>query len=385
MAGLYLHIPFCIKKCDYCDFTSFANTDALDAYADALDAYADALIREIELTAREGEYPASFQTVFFGGGTPSLLSGEQMRRILETLCAYFPISEDAECSMECNPGTASKERLAAYRAAGINRLSIGLQSAQDVLLKEIGRIHTFAQFLDTLRWAREAGFCNINADVMHGLPGQTTETYLDTLKTVCDLNLQHVSSYALTLEEHTPLYARVKNGGTRLPDEDAVADMQDAGIDYLESRGYRRYEISNFACEGFECRHNLTYWLNEEYLGLGLAAHSAVRLKVWTRYANVDTLDAYFRLIGKGKRPIGETIRLQSGEEMFESIMLGLRLTRGIDRAAFYARFGVDVVESFPRAMESLRKHRWVIETEDSVALNRRGLDLQNEALGFFL
>lgn len=378
MAGLYLHIPFCIKKCDYCVFTSFADTDALDAYADAL-------IREIELTAREGEYPASFQTVFFGGGTPSLLSGEQMRRILETLHAHFPISEDAECSMECNPGTASKERLAAYRAAGINRLSIGLQSAQDVLLKEVGRIHTFAQFLDTLRWAREAGFCNINADVMHGLPGQTTETYLDTLKTVCDLNLQHVSSYALTLEEHTPLYARVKSGGTRLPDEDAVADMQDAGIDYLESRGYRRYEISNFAREGFECRHNLTYWLNEEYLGLGLAAHSAVRLKVWSRYANVDTLDAYFRLIGKGRRPIGETIRLQSGEEMFESIMLGLRLTHGIDRAAFFARFGVDVVEAFPRAMESLRKRGWVIETEGSVALSRRGLDLQNEALDFFL
>ena len=378
MAGIYLHIPFCVKKCDYCDFTSFANAGALDGYVEAL-------LREIELTARTGEYPASFDTVFFGGGTPSLLSGEQMQRIMDALKTHFPIAEQAECSMECNPGTALRESLTAYHAAGINRLSIGLQSADDALLQSVGRIHTFAQFLDTLNWAREAGFRNINADVMHGLPGQTQEQYLDTLQTVCDLEPQHISSYALTLEEHTPLYARVAAGRTTLPDEEAVADMQDAGIDYLESRGYRRYEISNFAREGFECRHNLTYWLNEEYLGLGLAAHSAVRLKVWTRYANVDTLDAYFRLIGKGKRPIGETIRLQSGEEMFESIMLGLRLTRGIDRAAFYARFGVDVVESFPRAMESLRKRRWVIETEDSVALNRRGLDLQNEALGFFL
>ena len=378
MAGIYLHIPFCVKKCDYCDFTSFANAGALDGYVEAL-------LREIELTARAEEYPASFETVFFGGGTPSLLSGEQMRLLMNTLKTHFPILEGAECSMECNPGTASKERLAAYHAAGINRLSIGLQSTHDELLRGIGRIHTYAQFLDTLGWAREAGFSNINADAMHGLPDQTLEQYLDTLRTVCDLGLQHISSYALTLEEHTPLYARVAGGKTKLPDDDAVADMQDAGIDYLESRGYHRYEISNFAREGCECRHNLTYWKNGEYLGLGVAAHSAVRQKVWTRYANTVSLEEYMRLLRKGRLPKTETIRLQSGEEMFESIMLGLRLTRGIDRAAFSARFGVDVIEAFPRAMESLRKRDWVVETPGFVALNRRGLDLQNEALGFFL
>lgn len=378
MAGIYLHIPFCVKKCDYCDFTSFANAGALDGYVEAL-------LHEIELTARTGEYPASFDTVFFGGGTPSLLSGEQMQRIMDVLRASFPIQEQAECSMECNPGTASKEHLAAYHAAGINRLSIGLQSTHDALLKSIGRIHTYSQFLDTLGWARDAGFTNINADVMHGLPDQSIEQYLDTLKTVCDLELQHLSSYALILEEHTPLYARVAAGTTKLPDDDAVADMQDAGIDYLESRGYHRYEISNFAREGFECRHNLTYWLNGEYIGLGIAAHSAVRQKVWTRYANTNSLEEYMRLLRKGRLPRTETIRLQSGEEMFESIMLGLRLTRGIDRAAFLARFGLDVVEAFPRAMESLRKRDWVSETTDFVALNRRGLDMQNEALGFFM
>ena len=378
MAGIYLHIPFCVKKCDYCDFTSFANAGALDGYVEAL-------LREIELTARTGEYPASFDTVFFGGGTPSLLSGEQMQRILEALRASFPIQEHAECSMECNPGTASKEHLAAYHAAGINRLSIGLQSADDALLSGIGRIHTYSQFLDTLGWAREAGFTNINADVMHGLPDQSLEQYLDTLKTVCDLELQHISSYALILEEHTPLYARVAAGRTNMPDDDAVADMQDAGIDYLESRGYHRYEISNFAREGCECRHNLTYWKNGEYIGLGVAAHSAVRQKVWTRYANTVSLEEYMRLLRKGRLPRTETIRLQSGEEMFESIMLGLRLTRGIDRAVFTARFGLDVVEAFPRAVESLRKRNWVVETPGFIALNRRGLDLQNEALGFFL
>ena len=378
MAGIYLHIPFCVKKCDYCDFTSFANESGLNDYVEAL-------LKEIELTARNGAYPASFETVFFGGGTPSLLSGEQMARIMEALYAQFPITRNAECSMECNPGTASKERLAAYRSAGINRISIGLQSSYDELLRSVGRIHTFAQFQDTLRWAREAGFQNCNVDVMHGLPDQTQKQYLDTLRVVCDLDLQHISSYALTLEEHTPLYARVARGEVQLPDPDAVADMQDAGIDYLESRGYHRYEISNFAREGYECRHNRNYWLNGEYVGLGLAAHSAVRQKVWTRYANTSSPEEYIRMLRKGRRPASETIRLQSGEEMFESIMLGLRLTRGIDRAAFRKRFGVDVVEAFPRAMDSLKKRDWVLETPDFVALNRRGLDLQNEALGFFL
>lgn len=378
MAGIYLHIPFCVKKCDYCDFASFANTGALDAYVEAL-------LREIELTARAGDYPAAFDTVFFGGGTPSLLSGEQMRRIMESLYAHFPVQGNAECSMECNPGTTSRENLKTYFDAGINRISIGLQSSNDSLLKNIGRIHTFAQFQETLRWARAAGFDNINADVMHGLPGQTLDQYIKTLKTVCDLELQHISSYALTLEEHTPLARRVKSGEIKLPDPDFVADMQDAGINYLESRGYRRYEISNFAREGRECRHNLNYWQNGEYLGLGLAAHSAIRQRVWTRFANVDTLEEYMRLLVRGKRPVGETIRLESGEEMFESIMLGFRLTRGIDRAAFRARFGLDLVEAFPRAMASLRTRGWVVETEEAVALNRRGLDLQNEALGLFL
>ncbi|MCE5189646.1 MAG: radical SAM family heme chaperone HemW [Eubacteriales bacterium] len=378
MAGIYLHIPFCVKKCDYCDFTSFAKSGEMEGYVDAL-------LLEIGLTARTGEYPASFHTVFFGGGTPSLLSGEQMQRIMAALRQHFSIRENAECSMECNPGTATKESLAAYHTAGINRLSIGLQSSHDALLKGVGRIHTYEQFLKTLQWAREAGFSNINADVMHGLPEQTMEQYLETLKNVCDLNLQHISSYALTLEEHTPLYVRIKSGEARVPDEDYVADMQDAGIDYLESRGYHRYEISNFAREGCECRHNLTYWQNGEYLGLGLAAHSAVRQKVWTRYANTASLEEYLRLLRRGRLPKSEIIRLQSGEEMFESIMLGLRLTRGIDRAAFSARFGLDVVEAFPRAVESLRKRGWVVESEGFLALNRRGLDLQNEALGFFL
>ena len=199
MAGIYLHIPFCVRKCAYCDFVSFAEGSVPEPYVDAL-------LAELELVARGGDYPAAFDTVFFGGGTPSLLSGAQMQIILDALRSHFAIRADAEISMECNPGTVTPEKLAAYRAAGINRLSIGLQSTHDTLLKEIGRIHNFAQFLETLSSARAAGFDNINVDLMHGLPNQTLEQYKDSLQIVCDLGVQHISAYSLILEEHTPLY-----------------------------------------------------------------------------------------------------------------------------------------------------------------------------------
>ena len=378
MAGIYLHIPFCVRKCAYCDFVSFAEGCVPEGYVEAL-------LTELELVARGGGYPAAFDTVFFGGGTPSLLSGAQMKTILDALRVHFAIRADAEISMECNPGTVSPEKFAAYRAAGINRLSIGLQSTHDVLLNEIGRIHHFAQFFETLSSARAAGFDNINVDLMHGLPNQTLEQYLDSLKTVCDLGVQHISAYSLILEEHTPLYFRVEKGEVALPDEDTVADMQDAGIEYLEQRGYHRYEISNFAQDGFECRHNRNYWDNGEYLGFGIAAHAAVRQGRWTRFANVDSLDEYYRLLARGKRPLAETIRLTQRDEMFECVMLGLRLVRGVERARFFARFELDIAEAYPLAMEKLRKRGWVIETEQAIALNSKGLDLQNEALGFFM
>lgn len=378
MAGIYVHIPFCIRKCAYCDFVSFASGGVPGEYVDSL-------IKEIELISRDGVYPAAFDTVFFGGGTPSLLTGEQLLRIMAALDGRFPIREGAERSMEVNPGTASRENLNAYRAAGINRLSIGLQSTHDALLNSIGRIHARAQFLDTLQFARDAGFDNINVDVMHGLPNQTQEQYLDTLKTVCDLGVQHVSAYALILEEHTPLYAGVQEKLVKLPDADLVADMQDAGIDYLESRGYLRYEISNFALEGYECRHNLNYWKNGEYLGFGVAAHAAVRRKDWTRYANADTLGEYERLLARGKRPLAETITLLPADEMFECVMLGLRLVGGVDRAAFVKRFGVDMADAYYNAMTQLRARGWVNESEKAIALNRAGMDLQNEALLLFM
>ena len=378
MAGVYIHIPYCVKKCAYCDFVSAADDGTMDAYTDAL-------VREIALTAAAGFTVGPVDTLYLGGGTPSLLSGAQTARILSAVRAHYPLSENAECSMECNPGTGSYEAFAAYRDAGIDRLSIGLQSANDALLTRIGRIHSYAQFCDTLESARRAGFTNINADVMHGLPGQTQADYLDTLQKVCDAGVQHVSAYALILNEDTPLYDDVRRGRETVPDDDAVADMQDAGMALLEKNGYARYEISNFAKPGFACRHNLNYWRNGEYLGFGAAAHSAVRRDEWTRYANVDDRRAYMRLLDRGKRPVQEILRLFPADEMFETVMLGLRLVDGVDRAAFRARFGADMAEAYPSAMEQLRIRGWVTETDANIALNRKGLDMQNRALQFFM
>lgn len=378
MAGLYVHIPFCVKKCDYCDFVSFP-------CAEVPGEYVDALLAEISLVAALPKRPQAFDTVFFGGGTPSLLSAQQLGTVMGALKSQFDLQREAEVSLECNPGTATAEKLRAYRDAGINRLSIGMQSSQDHLLAVLGRIHNRAQLLSTVSLARAAGFANLNVDVMHGLPGQHQEDYLATLKTACELNVQHISAYALILEENTRLYERAKHGELTLPDADAVADMQDAGLAFLEEQGYERYEISNFARPGFACRHNLNYWRNGEYLGFGVAAHSVCRMGAWTRWANAETLTEYYRQLRRGRQPRGEVLRLLPADEMFESVMLGLRLVRGIDRMCFFERFGISVKEAYPRALEELRVRGWLLESETHIALTKCGLDMQNAALQFFM
>ena len=384
MAGVYVHIPFCVKKCDYCDFVSYARPGRLGAYVDAL-------VAEIKLTG-VALPRVSADTVFFGGGTPSLLTGAQFTRILSALREAFFIAPDAEITVEVNPGTASREKLAAYREAGANRLSIGLQSADDALLAAIGRIHTYAQFLNTLEYARTAGLSNINADVMHGLPGQTIGRYLGTLGRVADLGVGHVSAYALILEEGTPLDRRVAAGEIALPDPDLVADMQDAGVEFLEKNGFRRYEISNFAKPGFCCRHNCNYWDNGEYIGVGAAAHSCLRLPdpeigapCWTRWENEADLDKYFAASAEHRRPAAQTQRIPRDEERFETVMLGLRRISGLDKRAFFERFGTELWDAYPDALAELSRRGWLTETQSRLALTKRGLDLQNAALQLFM
>ena len=381
-AGIYLHIPYCVRKCAYCDFVSFPEPGGMP------EPYVGALLREIRLVAEQTP-KRRYASVFFGGGTPSLLSGEQLRRILETLGEAFDILPDAEISMECNPGTATEKTLCAYRAAGVNRLSVGLQSADDALLARIGRIHDYAAFCRTAAWAKRAGFENFNVDVMHGLPGQTAAQYLDTIRRAAESGATHVSAYGLILEEGTPLYRAVLAGRETLPDEDAVADMQDAGIALLEKLGFARYEISNFARNGYMCRHNLNYWRNGEYLGFGIAAHGCLRLDgKWTRFSNTESLRTYDAKLQKGCLPRNETLRLPPIEEMFETVMLGLRTLSGVSLREFFRRFDVRLEEIYAEPVAQLRRAEWLNETAYSsgfLALNGKGLDLQNAALQFFL
>ena len=378
MTGIYVHIPYCVKKCAYCDFCSVPRDDSASLYSDAL-------CREIELSRDRLPYEGPVPSVFFGGGTPTALPPEALIRILDTIRRAYDLLPGAEITTECNPGTASYADFVKLRAAGFNRLSLGLQSTDDRLLAAVGRIHTCDQFLTAFRAARDVGFQNINVDLMHGLPGQTQENYLDTLQKVCDLEPEHISAYALILEEGTPLFEQVTAGKVSLPDEDAVADMEDAGMAYLKERGYARYEVSNFAKPGWECRHNLIYWDDEPYLGFGVAAHSSARGKgAWLRWSNTESIPTYLKKLQKGKLPTAETLHIDKKEEMFEVIMLGLRKVKGIPRQAFLDRFGMTMEQAFPEPFLQVQYSGWWADSPTHYALTKEGMDHLNAALCCF-
>lgn len=376
MTAIYVHIPYCIKKCSYCDFCSVSIDNSAPLYCDALK-------KEIQL--RCAETSETVETVFFGGGTPTILPSKDICSVLDCIKHCFKLAPNAEISIECNPGTATLMDLCALSNAGFNRLSIGLQSASDSLLKTVGRAHSFCDFKNAYAWARQAGFKNINVDVMHGLPNQSQEDYNSTLRTVCDMGVEHISAYGLILEQGTELYRRVKAKELSLPDEDEVADMQDAGLLYLSERGYERYEISNFAKKGYSCRHNLAYWNNDSYLGFGVAAHSSMPYKhYWQRSANTESIATYLKQLAANKLPTCEVIELNKHERMFESVMLGLRKIEGIDKQAFFNRYGVDIDDYFKDAIASVKERGWWTDSATHLQLNARGLDMQNSALVYF-
>lgn len=380
MKAVYIHIPYCVRKCLYCDFVSGPPDGPVFPFTEAL---------ETEL--REGSLafddPEPVTSVFFGGGTPTFLSAEKLSRLLETVRECFPVSQNAEISLECNPGTLSFDGAAVLKEAGFNRVSIGLQSSDNRLLKLLGRIHTKEEFLKAFYSLREAGFDNINVDVMHALPEQSTKDYLDTLSFVCALGPEHISSYSLILEEGTPFYAMVSRGELSLPDEDMAADMQDEGIRFLNAKGFKRYEISNFAKEGHECRHNLLYWNNGLYLGFGPVAHSSYVINgKHVRWHNTNDRNEYIRRIKAGLSVHEEKTVIREEEQRFETVMLGLRKTEGIDAAMFKKRFGLSVGEAFPKATEYIKKNGLLgCSNEHSYALNSRGLDILNSVLLQFM
>ncbi len=372
-----MHIPFCVKKCAYCDFVSFADPAPRQAYLSALQ-------KEIGLAA--SRFPVRvYDTVFIGGGTPSILSSQDMAALLCALQGAFSLTPGAEFTLECNPGTVDKEKLLAYRQGGVNRLSFGLQSAEDSLLSSIGRIHDFDRFKESFRLAREVGFTNINVDLMYGLPGQGEDQYLHTIRTVADLGPEHISAYSLILEEGTPLHRQVMAGEVFLPEEDAVSDLQDSGRELLATLGYERYEVSNYARPGRACNHNINYWKNGPYLGLGLAAHSAMDIGGWRRWYNHGEMDDYLAAVQKGALPIAEQRQIPQKEEMFECVMLGLRMLKGVDRPAFASRFCRDICDAYPEAVEALLALGWARVTPAALRLTEAGLDMENSALLYFL
>ncbi len=357
-------------------------------------AYCAALEREIALAAETyGAQPVD--TVYLGGGTPSVVPPALMRGVLRTLRGYFSIRPGTEFTAEANPGTLTGECLDVLREAGGNRLSLGVQAKQERLLRTLGRIHTFAEAEEAVALARSRGFANLNADAMFGLPGQTSEDYSDTLDALAGLGVTHISAYSLIIEEGTPLSGSVARGELVPPGEDDTADMMERGIDRLESLGYRRYEISNFAKPGFECAHNLGCWRREPYLGLGLNAASLLPAPKGApestdslRRVNTALMTEYLNGIARGKLPVAETTPVSRKEAMFEAVMLGLRTVEGVGYAEFAQRYGNPLPAAYPKAIETLTAQGLLRPAEGPrprLALTRRGMALQNTALMAFM
>ena len=377
---LYLHIPFCVRKCNYCDFFSASGTEEAQA------AYVSTMVQEIQSYQElSGEYEV--QTIFLGGGTPSLLTPEQIEQIFNAIYHTFSVNENAEITMEMNPGTVDIEKLHAMKAAGVNRLSIGLQSAQNEELKMLGRIHTFEEFLETWKLIEQAGFKNRNIDLMSALPGQTIESYEETLSKVLSLEPEHVSAYSLILEEGTVFYdwyekGKLDRGAWKLPSEEEEYAMGELTILRLAEAGMHRYEISNYAREGKECRHNLGYWSRVEYLGIGLGASSFISN---TRYHLCTDMISYIERIGSGE-DLREEIEVLTKEDAMEEFMfLGLRRMQGISGTQFENCFGNTIEEIYGDVIEKLEQEKMLEVKEDKIRLTKRGIDVSNYVFCEFL
>ena len=373
---LYLHIPFCVSKCKYCDFLSAPSGE------EQRQIYVERLCRRIRYWSDViHNYGYEITSIFVGGGTPSILTEAQITQVFEAVHESFPIREDAEITLEMNPGTDVKDKLPVYRELGINRLSMGLQSADNKELKCLGRIHTYEDFRQVYQWAREAGFTNINVDLMSAIPGQTLESYEDTLRKVADLKPEHISAYSLIIEEGTPFYERYGEDrhAEELPDEDTERQMYVRTREILEGYGYHRYEISNYAKDGYECRHNLGYWDRKEYLGLGAGASS---LMDHIRWKEPDHIGPSTGLVLEERE---DFTRLRRKDEMDEFMFLGLRKINGVSEHDFYKSFRVSMDEIYKDSIENLIKAGLLVREEDRIRLTDRGIDLSNYALSQFL
>jgi len=366
-AGLYIHVPFCRAKCPYCDFYSVTDPGSILEYIEALIA---------ELNMRRQWVPRA-DTIYFGGGTPSVLTPLQITQILEAIHACFSVTPDAETTLEVNPETVNQASLAAYRAAGINRLNIGLQSLDDQTLAFLGRIHTAKKGVDAYQWARAAGFNNIGLDLIYGVPGQTRSRWEDEMAGVVQLAPDHLSCYTLTMEPGTPMAQRVQNGQIQPLDEQTAGDLFSTTAAYLNRNGYRQYEISNYSrhvagdTSDRRSRHNRKYWTGAPYLGFGPAAHSFLDN---TRWWNHRSLKEYLADLKAGKRPVADTETLTREQQMMEFVYLGLRQTDGIDTAGFASRFKVDFSDRFESEETRLVREGLVEKSPGRIRLTQRGM-----------
>lgn len=394
--GIYVHIPFCIQKCLYCDFLSAPSDET------TRESYVNALLAEID--AQTPLYKGfQVHTVFFGGGTPSLLMPEQTAAILERLYQRFSFlpEKEMEITLEANPGTLTEEKLRAWRKAGVNRLSIGLQSAHDEELKSLGRIHTWKEFLWGYEAARRAGFSNLNIDLMSALPGQSVDSWMDTLENVVELRPEHISAYSLIIEEGTPFYdwygpqdaaseKRQMEKRKPLPSEEEDRLMYERTGEYLAKRGYGRYEISNYALPGFACRHNLAYWERTDYAGFGLGAASLRENVRWSNTAELAEYLAHAGQTGEETRIKKEMTRLSIQDQMEEFMFLGLRKTEGVSASTFERLYGKPLEAVYEEPVERLIREGLLLryQKEDGSVffrLSDKGIDVSNYALAMFL
>lgn len=347
----------------------------------------ESLCKEIELTRAKSKCIAG--SIFIGGGTPSILDSKYIDNMLKQIRNYYDISEDCEITIESNPETLSETNLKAYINAGINRLSIGLQACQDKHLKTLGRIHDYQMFEESYRMARKAGFKNINADLIFGLPGLSLGEWKETLKKVISLKPEHLSCYSLKIEDRTP-FGKIYNQNClaenndypKLPSEEQEREMYYTAIEYLKRNGYIHYEISNFSLEGLESRHNINYWKCGEYFGFGAGAHSYYQGK---RYRNYLGIEKYIHSVSKNKLPITDVKKINANEAIFEYIMLSLRMIKGIDINEFSQRFGIDFEEAYESQINKLKKQKLLQKAEQNYCLTQRGLDLANQVMIEFM
>ena len=378
--GIYVHIPFCVRKCNYCAFLSGASDEAMR------ERYVKALCEEIRIRARfmSDHAHGVFDTIFFGGGTPSLLSSEQIARIISELKANFNIDNKAEITLESNPATLSMESLKGYRDAGVNRLSMGVQSMDDDILRRLGRIHTAGDVIRDVQNAREAGFDNINLDLMFAVPGSSLETTIMDIDAVTSLEPEHISFYSLQLEEGTAFFKKFEQGELiEVPDE-IDREIYHVGAKLLRDKGYEHYEISNFAKRGYESRHNLKYWEMAPYMGLGLGASSFIDN---SRVMNVCSLDEYFNLTGKGLAPSAEVHENSEHDSVAEAVFTGLRKIDGIkyiDVLGSYEEFWEYYSDAFKEARQYEREGKLIID-EEGMRLTSDGIDISNSIMALFV